>query len=234
MLRPHPFISALAFWAVFPLAGRGKHEDTMAKKHSTGFLLCLGVIHLPGLEVVFGLLRMGEQFSDKEHNFTSWGEPKCRGVYSELHPVSLSRVTFPFSQPVVPLQLGYSHSQASQKSQIFRRCPSWVQDDFFSSDPSNIIHLSLGASPSCEFQSSTDHGSPLLCPAWFPTSCLCFKCFADDPRRRKPKSHLPQKQSLESKQLQLLMSSQGIWALAVKVQAQVLLTDSQIDTDHLS
>lgn len=30
------------------------------------------------------------------------------------------------------------------------------------------------------------------------------------------------------------MSSQGIWALAVKVQAQVLLTDSQIDTDHLS
>lgn len=117
---------------------------------------------------LFGLLRMGEQFSDKEHNFTSWGEPKCRGVYSELHPVSLSRVTFPFSPPVVPLQLGYSHSQASQKFQIFRRCPSWVQDDFFSSDPSSIIHLSLGASPCCEFQSSKDHGSPFAVSSLVP------------------------------------------------------------------
>lgn len=45
--RPHPFISAPAFWlvrAVLPLAGRGK--ETMAEKHSRGFLLCFGVIHL--------------------------------------------------------------------------------------------------------------------------------------------------------------------------------------------
>lgn len=209
MLRDH-ILSSLP-WHLgqpFPLLGEGSMRRLWQRNTERASCCALGWSTSPGLEVVFGLLRTGEQFSDKEHHFTSRGEPKCRGVYSEQHLISPDSCC-PLANLCLLLQLGYSHFQESQKFQIFRRCPSWVQEDFFSSDPSSIIHLNLAAGPSCAFQSSTDHGSSLLCPAWLPTSCLCFKCFADDPRRNKPKSQQPQKQSLESKQLQLVISSWG-------------------------
>lgn len=64
--------------------------------------------------------------------------------------------------------------------------------------PISVSHLSSGASTSCVFQHSSDHGAFLLHPALLLISRLYFKCFAADPRRNKPKSQLPQKQSPES------------------------------------
>lgn len=152
----------------------------------------------PGLEVVFGLLRTGKQFSDKEHHFSSWGEPKCRGVSSEPYPVS-PESRCPLANPCLLLQLGYSHSQASQEFQIFRRCPSWVLEVFFSSDPIKHHPPQIGSWPLLGGPKWHRPRQLLAVSSLVPHLLSCFKCFAADPKRNRPKSQLPQKQSLESR-----------------------------------
>lgn len=92
MLRDH-ILSSLpqhSYSSGQPFFLLGEESVRRSWQSNTAWASCcaLGWSTSPGLEVVFGLLRTGEQFSNKEHYFTSWGEPKSRGVYSELYPVS--------------------------------------------------------------------------------------------------------------------------------------------------
>lgn len=166
----------------FPLLGEGRRPW---QRNTAGASCCaLGWSTSSGWEIVFGLLRTREQFSDREHHFTSWGEPICRGVWHQSIP-SPSRVMLSFSPPVPTPSAGIFPLPSVSNLQ---KVPTLSSGSFHFTRPCQA----LGARPSCVSQSSsTDHDSSLLCPAWFPTSCLCFECFAADPGRSKPKSQLP-------------------------------------------
>lgn len=165
----------------FPLLGEGRRPW---QRNTAGASCCaLGWSTSSGWEIVFGLLRTREQFSDREHHFTSWGEPICRGVWHQSIP-SLSRVMLSFSPPVPTPSAGIFPLPSVSNLQ---KVPTLSSGSFHFTRPCQA----LGARPSCVSQSSKDHDSSLLCPAWFPTSCLCFECFAADPGRSKPKSQLP-------------------------------------------
>lgn len=182
----------------FPLLGEGSRRRPWQRNAAWASCCALEWSTTPGLEVVFGLLRTGKQFSDKEHHFSSWGEPKCRGVSSEPYPVS-PESRCPLANPCLLLQLGYSHSQASQEFQIFRRCPSWVLEVFFSSDPIKHHPPQIGSWPLLGGPKRHRPWQLLAVSSLVPHLLSCFKCFAADPKRNRPKPQLPQKQSLESR-----------------------------------
>lgn len=225
MLRDHILSSLLQYFGSpgqpFPLLGEGSRRRPWQRNAAWASCCALGWSATPGLEVVFGLLRTGKQFSDKEHHFSSWGEPKCRGVSSEPYPVS-PESRCPLANPCLLLQLGYSYSQASQEFQIFRRCPSWVLEVFFSSNSIKHHLPQIGNRPPCAVQNCTDHGSFLLCPAWFPTSCLASNALQLTLKETSQNPSYPRSNPWRAglangKQLQLLMLSRGIWALTVKI-----------------
>lgn len=202
MLRDHILSSLLQYFGSpgqpFPLLGEGSRRRPWQRNAAWASCCALGWSATPGLEVVFGLLRTGKQFSDKEHNFSSWGERKCRGVSSEPYPVS-PESRCPLANLYLLLQLGYSHSQASQEFQIFRRCPSWVLEVFFSSDPIKHHPPQIGSWPLLGGPKWHRPWQLLAVSSLVPHLLSCFKCFAADPKRNRPKSQLPQKQSLESR-----------------------------------
>lgn len=188
----------------------------MAEKLSMGFLLCLGVIHLLRLGNCVWPAEDKRAVSDREHHFTSWGEPKCRGVYSDtrVYPASPESCC-PLAHLCLLLQLGYSHSQAFQ---TFRRCPPWIQEVFFSSDP--VRHWQPDP-PVCPKAAQTmaapccvQLGSP---PPVSASNALQLTLEETSQNPSYPSSNPWRAGLANGKQLQLVMLSWGIWVLAVRV-----------------
>lgn len=187
----HPCSCVLAQSLAFPLAGREWCEKPVAEQGTAS----PGVIY--HCKQCLCLLRAGKQFSDKENHFSSWGQPKHSGAYSEPslmipEPRCPSAVLCLLCSCDGPAPKCLRNFKASGNIHPMFRKFSIPQT------PRSVSHLSSGASTSCVFQHSSDHGAFLLHPALLLISRLYFKCFAADPRRNKPKSQLPQKQSPES------------------------------------
>lgn len=187
----HPCSCVLAQSLAFPLAGREWCEKPVAEQGTAS----PGVIY--HCKQCLCLLRAGKQFSDKENHFSSWGQPKHSGAYSEPslmipEPRCPSAVLCLLCSCDVPAPKCLRNFKASGNIHPMFRKFSIPQT------PRSVSHLGSGASTSCVFQHSSDHGAFLLHPALLLISRLYFKCFAADPRRNKPKSQLPQKQSPES------------------------------------
>lgn len=124
----HPCSCVLAQSLAFPLAGREWCEKPVAEQGTAS----PGVIY--HCKQCLCLLRAGKQFSDKENHFSSWGQPKHSGAYSEPS-LTIPEPHCPSAVLCLLLQLGCSCAQVSEEFQSFRKHPSDVQEVFYSSDP---------------------------------------------------------------------------------------------------
>lgn len=191
---------------------------------NTAWAACsgLGWSTSPGLEVVFGLLRAGKQFSDEKHHFSSWGQPKRSGVCSEPSPVSPEPHCL-LADLRLLLQWGHSRTQASQEFQGSRRCPSLSSGSFlFIRSHQASAALTREPAPPGQFEvaqiAAVSCCVRLNSPPPVSTSNasqLTLRETSQNPSY--PRSSPRRTRLANGKQLQSLMLSQGIRVLAVKV-----------------
>lgn len=210
--------SILTHQGSLPLAGRGKHEETMAEKHSMGFLLCLGVIHLPRLgscvwpaEDRRAVFRQGISFyllrRAKMQRCLLWTTP------------GLSRVMLPFSQPVPTSSAGIFPLPSITKVSVLQEMPILTSASFLfirpyqgTWDPAPPVRSK--AAETMAASCCVQLGSP---PPVSALNALQLTLEETSQNPSYPRSNPWRAGLANGKQLQLLMLSGGIWALAVKV-----------------
>lgn len=218
MLKDHLLSSLLQCFGSaaqpFPLLGERSVRRPRQSNAAWAACCAFGWSTSPGLEVVFGMLRAGKQVSDKEHHFSSWREPKRS---------SLSGAILPFSRPVPASAVGiFPHPSVERVSKL--------QDMLILGSGSFLFirpHQASAAStrelaPPVRFEAAQTTAAS--CCGWLGSpppvstsnaSQLTLKETSQNPSY--PRSSLQRAWLANGKQLQSLMLSQGIWALAVKV-----------------
>lgn len=205
----------------FPLLGEG-HEETMAEKHSMGFLLCLGVIHLPRLGSCVWPAEDRRAVFRQGTSFYLLRRAKIQRYLLQTIP-SLSRVMLPFSQPVPTSSAGLFSLPSITKVSNLQKVPILTSGSFLFIRPYQASYASAWepAPPvhSKSAQTMADSccvhpGSP---PPVSASNALQLTLEEASQNPSYPRSN-PWRAGLgNGKQLQLLMLSRGIWAVAMKV-----------------